>query len=180
MVEQIVTKIAGTDILNIENSSKYFQKPLDFYISNERGNIMENIFGMIFVCFMGILLLACVGGILILGLIENLKDKNFHKRCPDFLRLENLFVEAQRAVFTQRNKCERLINKIDNLYREKELVPSNRIPQLEIELEQLKIKLEFERDVCEDKKRLKEFAKQDVITYLKSKNETEVLKEWES
>ena len=141
---------------------------------------MENIFGMIFVYFMGILLLVCIGGILILSLIENLKDKNFHKRCPDFLRLENLFVEAQRAVFAQRNKCEKLINQIDNLYREIELAPSNHIPQIGIELEQLKIKLEFERDVCEDKERLKEFARQDIINYLKSKNETEVLKEWES
>ena len=129
---------------------------------------------------MGILLLVCIGGILILSLIENLKDKNFHKRCPDFLRLENLFVEAQRAVFAQRNKCEKLINQIDNLYREIELAPSNHIPQIGIELEQLKIKLEFERDVCEDKERLKEFARQDIINYLKSKNETEVLKEWES
>ena len=141
---------------------------------------MENIFGIIFVCFMGILLLGCVGGILILSLVENLKDKNFHKKCPDFPRFEHLFVEAQKAVFTQRNKCEKLINKIDNLYREKELVPSNRIQQLEIELEQLKIELEFEIDVCEDKKRLEEFARQDIINYLKSKNETEVLKQWES
>ena len=178
MISKVELKRGG--LRPLEKSCKFFQKPIDFYISNERGNIMENIFGMIFLIFMGILLLVCISGILFVALVENLKDKSFHKRCPDFPRLENLFVETRRAVFTQRNKCEKLINKIDNLYREKELVPSNRIPKLEIELEQLKIELEFERDVCEDKKRLEEFARQDIINYLKSKNETELLKQWES
>ena len=141
---------------------------------------MENIFGMIFLGFICLLAILCIVGILFCILIYDLKDKKFHKRCPKFIELNNLFLEAQNTVFAQREKCEKLINKIYNLYREIELVPSNRIPQLEIELEQLKIELEFERDMCEDKKRLKEFARQDIINYLKSKNETEVLKQWES
>lgn len=141
---------------------------------------MENIFEIAFIIFIGIFLLVCVGVILILGLIDDLKNKNFHKRCPTFTEFYNLFIKTQDILSAQQEKCEKLINKIDNLYREIELVPSNRIPQLEIELEQLKIELEFERDVCEDKKRLKEFARQDIINYLKSKNETEILKQWES